>query len=61
MTLPRRVAQSFARAHRRRTFAPPVRLDGFDVVMAFHPRSATEPQIQWLKGVIRAAPARGRA
>jgi DNA-binding transcriptional LysR family regulator len=53
MTLPRRIAQSFARAHRLRTFRPPVALDGFDVVMAFHPRSAAERQIQWLRGVVR--------
>jgi DNA-binding transcriptional LysR family regulator len=54
MTLPRRIAESFARAHHLRTFAPPVTLDGFDVVTAFHPRSVAEPPIQWLKGVMRA-------
>jgi DNA-binding transcriptional LysR family regulator len=54
ITLPRRIAESFARAHHLRTFAPPVRVDGFDVVMAFHPRSVAEPPIQWLEGVMRA-------
>jgi DNA-binding transcriptional LysR family regulator len=57
MTLPRRIAESFARAHRLRTFAPPVKLDGFDVVMAFHPRAHAEPQIQWLKSLIHAVAA----
>jgi DNA-binding transcriptional LysR family regulator len=54
MTLPRRIGESFARAHHLRTFAPPVTLDGFDVVMAFHPRSVAEPPIQWLEGMMRA-------
>ena len=54
MTLPRRIAESFAARAPLRTFAPPVTLDGFDVVMAFHPRSVAEPPIQWLEGVLRA-------
>ena len=54
MTLPRRVANCLAGVHRLRTFAPPVALEGFDVVMASHPRSVAEQPIQWLKQVMRA-------
>src|SRR5262249_41279258 len=36
ITLPRRIAQSFARAYHLRTFAPPIAVEGFEVVMAFH-------------------------
>jgi DNA-binding transcriptional LysR family regulator len=57
MTLPRRVADCFAGVHGLRTFPPPVALKGFDVVMAFHPRSVAEPPIQWLKQVMRAVAA----
>jgi DNA-binding transcriptional LysR family regulator len=57
MTLPRRVAGYFTGAHGLRVFAPPVALQGFDVVMAFHPRSVTETPIQWLKQLMRAVAA----
>jgi DNA-binding transcriptional LysR family regulator len=54
MTLPRRIADSLPHAHGLRKFRPPVRLEGFDVAMAFHPRSNAEAPIQWLKQVLRA-------
>jgi len=54
MTLPRRVANCLADVHRLRTFVPPVALEGFDVVMASHPRSVAEQPIQWLKQVMLA-------
>jgi DNA-binding transcriptional LysR family regulator len=57
MTLPRRVADYFTGAQGLRAFAPPVALQGFDVVMAFHPRSVTETPIQWLKQIMRAVAA----
>jgi DNA-binding transcriptional LysR family regulator len=57
MTLPRRVADCFARVYSLRTFPPPLELEGFDVVMASHPRSVAEPPIQWLKQVVRAVAA----
>jgi DNA-binding transcriptional LysR family regulator len=53
MTLPRRIGERFARAHRLRTFRPPVDLEGFDVVMASHPRSVADPLIAWLKQMMR--------
>jgi DNA-binding transcriptional LysR family regulator len=53
MTLPRRIADSFAGVHGLRTFQPPVALEGFDVVMASHPRSAADPPIQWLRQAVR--------
>ena len=53
LTLPRRVAEIFARDRRLRTFTPPFVLKGFDVVVAFHPRSAREPSIQWLTRLLR--------
>jgi DNA-binding transcriptional LysR family regulator len=57
MTLPRRIADCFAGALGLRVFTPPVALQGFDVVMAFHPRSAGEPAIQWLKQTLRSVAA----
>ncbi len=54
MTIPRRVADGLADRRGLRAFPPPVPLAGFDVVMAFHPRSAAEPPIQWLKQLLRA-------
>ncbi len=53
LTLPRRVAALFARNRRLRMFMPPFPLRGFDVVMAFHPRSAREPSIQWFMQLLR--------
>lgn len=53
LTLPRRVAALFARNRRLRMFMPPFSLRGFDVVVAFHPRSAREPSIQWLMQLVR--------
>jgi DNA-binding transcriptional LysR family regulator len=57
MTLPRRVADRFAGVHSLRTFPPPVALEGFNVVMALHPRSVVEPAIQWLMQITRAVAA----
>src|SRR5262245_35834507 len=49
MTLPSRVADAFAHYHVLRSFRPPIKLEGFDVVMAFHPRSTAEAPVEWLK------------
>jgi DNA-binding transcriptional LysR family regulator len=57
LTLPRRVADCFAGIYGLRTFRPPVRLEGFDVVLAFHPRSVVEPPVQWLRQIIAAVAA----
>jgi DNA-binding transcriptional LysR family regulator len=53
MTLPRRVADCFEGAYGLRTFRPPLALEGFDVVMASHPRSIAERPVQWLKEIMR--------
>jgi DNA-binding transcriptional LysR family regulator len=57
MTLPRRIADTFGGVRGLRKFRPPVAVEGFDVVLAFHPRSIAEPSIHWLKQLIRAVAA----
>jgi len=42
MTIARRIALQAARTYKLRVFPPPVRLGGFDVVMAWHPRSEVD-------------------
>jgi len=51
MTLPSRVALTLVTG-RIRVFDTPIELEGFDVVVAFHPRSHAEPAIQWLKQLL---------
>jgi len=53
MTIARSVAQQMAKIYKLRIFAPPIRLDGFEVAMAWHPRSEADPGINWLKEQIR--------
>lgn len=52
MTLPRRVADGYAE-YPLRQFPTPIKLKGFDVVMASHARSMAEPSVQWLKELLR--------
>lgn len=62
ITLPRRLAERFAEPYGLRVFRPPVPLQGFDVVVASHSRSAADPAIQWFKQLLRASlPARAAA
>ena len=61
MTLPRRVVDCFADHHRLRAFPPPLALKGFDVALAAHPRSATDPSLRWLVRTVRAVAAESAA
>jgi DNA-binding transcriptional LysR family regulator len=49
MTIARRVALQFAQLYALRIFPPPIPLRGFDVVMAWHPRSESDAGVTWLK------------
>ncbi len=49
MTIPRRVALQMASTYKLRVFSPPVPLEGFDVVMAWHPRGEADSGIRWLR------------
>jgi DNA-binding transcriptional LysR family regulator len=53
MTIARRVALQLVQVYKLRLFPPPLRLNGFDVVMAWHPRSEADPAINWLRDQIR--------
>jgi len=53
MTIARRVALRFAPIYKLRIFPPPVRLDGFEVVMAWHPRSEADAGVSWLREQVR--------
>jgi len=49
MTLPRRIARRFSKLYDLRVFPPPFRVVGFDVAMAWRPRSDADPAIRWLR------------
>src|SRR4051812_6428577 len=53
LTLPRRIANDLHGDGRLRLFEPPLALQGFDVVCASHPRSASEAPIVWLQQLIQ--------
>jgi DNA-binding transcriptional LysR family regulator len=53
MTIARRVAQQMAKIYKLRIFPPPVLLDGFEVVMAWHPRSDADAGVSWLRDQVR--------
>lgn len=52
MTLPSRVVDFLAVEHALRSFTPPLALKGFDMVMAWHARSAADPPVQWLRRLL---------
>lgn len=52
MTLPSRVVGCFGNESGLRVFAPPLPVNGFDMVMAWHARSAADPPVQWLKSLL---------
>jgi DNA-binding transcriptional LysR family regulator len=49
MTIAHRIALQVCRVYELRMFPPPLRLNGFDVVMAWHPRNETEAGVMWLR------------
>jgi len=53
MTIARTVALQLAQIYKLRIFAPPMRLDGFEVVMAWHPRSEADAAVRWLREQVR--------
>jgi DNA-binding transcriptional LysR family regulator len=55
MTIPRRIALQLSQIYDLRVFHPPVRLRGFDVVMAWHPRSEAEAGVIWLRQQVKRA------
>lgn len=55
MTIARRVAEQFAASYKLRIFSPPVRLPGFDVAMAWHPRNEKDSGVEWLRRQVREA------
>jgi DNA-binding transcriptional LysR family regulator len=54
MTLPSRIVKLLSDTHALRTFAPPIAVSNFDIVMAFHSRSPSEPATRWLMDAVRA-------
>lgn len=55
MTLPRRVLDQCAPVKGLRVFAPPLKIPGFDVVMATDRRSEREPALRWLMQLVRSS------
>ena len=49
VTLASRIAHSLADRHNLKMFAPPIEIDGFEIMMAWKPRMANDPAIQWLR------------
>ena len=63
MTLPRRVAERLCEQDPVRSFETPLKLEGFDVAAAHHPRSVGDAGIRWLRQTMQevaAEVARGR-
>ena len=53
ITLPRRIAARVCETDGLRSFDTPVEVDGFEVAAAYHPRSAADPGIAWLRQLLR--------
>jgi len=53
ITLPRRIAARVCETDGVRSFDTPVEVDGFEVAAAYHPRSAADPGIAWLRQLLR--------
>lgn len=53
MTIARRAAVETVKTYNLRTFPPPLRLPGFDVATAWHPRSETDAGVTWLREQVR--------
>jgi DNA-binding transcriptional LysR family regulator len=49
MTIPARIARKFSALYALRIFAPPLRVPGFEVAMAWPTRSEADPAIHWLR------------
>jgi len=53
MTIARRAAVETVKTYNLRTFSPPLRLPGFEVATAWHPRGETDAGVTWLRGQVR--------
>ena len=49
VTLATRIADALAPHHQLKLFPPPIPIDGFEIAMAWKPRMANDPAIQWLR------------
>jgi DNA-binding transcriptional LysR family regulator len=58
MTIARRAAEETVKTYNLRTFPPPFRLPGFEVAMAWHPRSRTDAGVRWLREQVSKTAAR---
>lgn len=55
VTVPRRLAQTYADLHKVRLIAPPAELAGYSYMMYWHPRRDSDPQHRWLRQAIQDA------
>jgi DNA-binding transcriptional LysR family regulator len=53
ITVPRRIADGWLNDPRLRRFAPPLKLPGFDVVLATHAGDSADAPIAWLRSLVR--------
>lgn len=53
ITLPRRIAERVCETDAVRRFDTPVEVGGFEVAVAYHPRSEADPGITWLRQALR--------
>lgn len=53
LTAPGRIAERFSSTWPLRIFAPPIALGGFELSVAWHPRSAADPGVTWLRAALR--------
>jgi DNA-binding transcriptional LysR family regulator len=53
ITLPRRIAERVSETDGVRHFDTPVDVEGFEVAVAYHPRSEGDPGIAWLRQMLR--------
>ena len=49
VTLASRIAHSLAADYQLKMFAPPIEINSFEIAMAWKPRMANDPAIQWLR------------
>jgi DNA-binding transcriptional LysR family regulator len=49
MTIPHRIARKYSELYSLRIFAPPLRVPGFEVAMAWPTRREADPAINWLR------------
>ncbi len=54
VTLASRIAHALAVHHQLRLLAPPIAIDGFNIVMAWNPRMTNDPAITWLRNELMA-------